>query len=90
MATLKIPTPLRPYVNGQAELLYSATTVSGILDSLFNDFPAFKLHLCRDDGTLHSFIHIFVNGQDIRSLKGILTPIGPSDVLNLVPSIAGG
>ncbi|MCS7011571.1 MAG: MoaD/ThiS family protein [Anaerolineales bacterium] len=90
MPTIRIPNPLRPYVNGQAEVAVSGTTVGEAMNDLMRQFPAFRPHLYKPDGTLRSFVNLFLEGRNIRDLQGMDTPLTPDSILNLVPSIAGG
>ena len=43
-----------------------------------------------DDGKLKSFIAVFINDQDIRSLDGESSPVKDQDEIHIVPAIAGG
>lgn len=90
MPIVKIPTPLRPYVHGQAEVLVRGATTGAALEDMLAQYPAFRPHLCKDDGSLRAFVNLFLNRRNIRDLKGLDTPLEPDDILHLVPSIAGG
>ncbi len=90
MTTLRIPTPLRPYTEGQGELQVSALTVGEAMQELVSRFPALKPHLFNEQDDLRSFVNLFVNDEDIRSLDGAGTPLKESDRLMIIPSIAGG
>jgi molybdopterin converting factor small subunit len=90
MSLLRIPTPLRPYTNGQAEIILQAQTVGEALSILTDRYNGLRPHLFTSDGQLRSFVNLFLNDEDIRQLKGLDTPIQESDRLILIPSIAGG
>jgi molybdopterin converting factor small subunit len=90
MPTIRIPNPLRPYVNGQAEIAVQGATANTALEDMLTQFPSFRPQLCKADGSLRAFVNLFLDGQNIRDLRGLDTPLGPDDILNLVPSIAGG
>lgn len=90
MPSLKIPNPLRPYVNGQEEVSVRGTTAGAALEDMLAQYPAFRPQLCKEDGSLRAFVNLFLNGSNIRDLRGLDTPLEPEDVLSLVPSIAGG
>ena len=90
MASIRIPSPLRSYVNGQAEVRVRAATAGSALEDMLAQFPAFRPHLCKGDGSPRAFVNLFLNGINIRDLQGLETPLGPEDILNLVPAIAGG
>ncbi len=90
MTTLRIPTPLRPYTEGQGELQVSASTVGEAMQELVSRYPALKPHLFNEQDGLRSFVNLFVNDEDIRSLAGAGTPLKDGDRLMIIPSIAGG
>lgn len=90
MPLLRIPSPLRPYTNGAAQLELSAQDVSGALAELLAAHPELKPHLFNDAGELRAFVNLFVNDENVRDLKGVQTPLKPTDTLMILPSIAGG
>ena len=90
MSTLRIPTPLRPYANGQSEITVQAKTVGEALTILTDQYSNLKPHLLTTDGQLRAFVNLFLNDEDIRQLQGLDTPIKETDRLILIPSIAGG
>ncbi len=90
MPSVKIPNPLRPYVGGQAEVLVQGATAGAVLDDLLLQYPAFRPQLCKEDGSLRAFVNLFLGKENIRDLQGLDTLLDSDDILNLVPSIAGG
>jgi molybdopterin synthase sulfur carrier subunit len=90
MPAIKIPHPLRPYVNGQAEVVVQGTTARAALEDMLAHFPAFRSHLCQKDGSLRAFVNLYLGKINIRDLQGLDTPLSSEDILNLVPAIAGG
>jgi molybdopterin converting factor small subunit len=90
MPTIRIPNPLRSYVRGQAEVSVQGATAGAALEDMLMQYPAFRSQLCKADGSLRAFVNLFLSGQNIRDLQGLDTPLDLDDILNLVPSIAGG
>jgi len=90
MAILRIPTPLRPYVEGKSEIPVRGETVSDALASVTGQYPDLRTHLFNQEGQLRTFVNLYVNEEDIRNLSGLSTPIRETDRLLLIPSIAGG
>jgi molybdopterin converting factor small subunit len=90
MATLRIPTPLRAYVDGQSEVPVQGETVGAALDDLIGRYPTLKPHLMNGDGQLRPFVNLFLGENNVRELEGTQTPIKEDDRLMLIPSIAGG
>jgi len=90
MATIRLPTPLRPYADGLKEVDSGADSVLEALRELTQRYPALAPHLLKSDGRLRPYINVFVNDQDIRGLNGEATELQPQDRVMIVPSIAGG
>src|SRR5438874_12584495 len=85
-----VPTPLRPFTGQQAVVAAEGTTVRELLRSLTTAHPELKPHLFNAEGTLRSFVNVYVNDDDIRHLKREDTPVGAADTVSIVPSVAGG
>lgn len=90
MTAVRVPTPLRPYTEGQKEIQVEAETVGAALNDLARSYPGLKKHLFDDDGKLRSYVNVFVNEDDVRALQGEDTRLDPDDQVTIVPSIAGG
>ncbi len=90
MATISLPTPLRPYADKNAEVPVAGSTVGELLGDLTGKYPKLQKHLFGEDGKLRSFVNVYLNDEDIRYLKKTETPVGESDLLSIIPSIAGG
>ena len=90
LTTIHIPTPLRKFTGGQAAVSVEGHTVGDALTHLTTQFPALKQHLYTDQGTLRSFINLYLGDEDIRYLEGEKTPLDQQATLSIVPSIAGG
>lgn len=89
MTVVRIPPVLREVVGGSRELPAAGDTVGEVLDGLFAGHPALADRL-RPDGTLSSFVNVYVNGDDIRHREGLETPVSVNDVVVLLPAMAGG
>ena len=85
-----IPMPLRQYAGKQEALELDARTVGELLTKLVTEHGDLRRHLYTDDGKLRSFVNVYVNDEDIRYLEKEKTPLKESDVVSIVPSIAGG
>ncbi|MEP7285457.1 MAG: MoaD/ThiS family protein [Chloroflexota bacterium] len=89
MTTIKIPSPLRAYTAGNAEIKVNGETVGAALSDLITQHPDLKQHLYNGD-ELRNFVNVFIGEEDIRYRDGLSTPLEPSDNLRIIPSIAGG
>jgi adenylyltransferase/sulfurtransferase len=90
MPFVRVPTPLRPYTDGQKDVEVSGQTVAGALEALTERYPAVRTHLFDEAGALRSFVHVFLGEQDVRELHGEATELRANDRLLIIPSIAGG
>src|SRR5712664_3173813 len=87
---INIPTALRPYAGGNAELAFEAKTVGDALDQLTAAHAELRKHLYNDQNKLRSFVNIYVNDEDVRYLEGPETAVKEGDSISIIPSIAGG
>ena len=90
MPTVLIPTPLRTFTNGAAEVAARGATVAEIIEDIDRSYPGLKERLCKEDGRIRPFVNIYVNDEDMRLLQSLDTPVGDGDELSIVPAIAGG
>jgi sulfur-carrier protein adenylyltransferase/sulfurtransferase len=90
MPTIHIPTPLRPYVDKQESVEVAGRTVREALANLISTHGELRKHLYNDEGKLRSFVNIYLNDEDIRYLQKEQTPVGASDTISIIPSVAGG
>lgn len=89
MATIRIPTPLRPYSGGNSVVSVTGNTVGSALDDLTRQYPQLRTQLYEGD-QLRNFVNIYLNKEDVRGLQGPNTAVGEDDTLMIIPSIAGG
>ena len=90
MATVRIPSPLRRYTNGQSKVESSGASINEIIDSLEAQYPGVKARLCDDSGQIKRYVNVFVNDEEIRTLQGGETPVGDKDEVSIIPAMAGG
>ncbi|MCY4145628.1 MAG: MoaD/ThiS family protein [Chloroflexi bacterium] len=89
MSTIRIPTPLRAFTDGEASIEVAGGTVGEALSHLVGQHPDLRAHLF-NGAELRSFVNIFLDDEDIRFMQGLDTQIAAGDSLRIIPSIAGG
>jgi sulfur-carrier protein len=89
-AVLRIPTVLRPSMGGASVIPVEGSTVGEVLLQLTTTYPAIKGQLLNDDGTLHRFLNVYVNDDDVRYLGGVEASVANDDEITLLPAVAGG
>ena len=66
-------------------------TVQDLLDAVTARFPDLAPLLLDEAGELSRYAHLFVNGRGAIHLPlGMQTPLGPSDLVDFFPAVAGG
>ncbi len=90
MSVVRIPPVLRQAAGGEREITVGGSTVSEVLEELYARHPAVRTQLQAPDGELHRFVNVYLNDEDVRVLEGLETPVGASDVLVILPAMAGG
>ena len=90
MGTVRIPTPLRALSGGKDILSTGAGSLKACIEDLETQYPGFRERLCDDAGEIRRFVNIYVNGEDVRFLSGLSTPLKESDEISIVPAVAGG
>ena len=90
MSTVFIPSVLRANVGGVKSLEVGGDSIRGVVETLVERHPALKTQLLTDEGDLNRFVNVYVNGQDVRYLDGLKTPVGDRDEVRLLPAMAGG
>lgn len=88
--TITIPTALRQYAGNKPEVALEADTVGALLRGLVETYPELGRHLYTEQGTLRSFVNVYVGDEDIRYLEGAETPVRDRDIVSIIPAIAGG
>ncbi len=89
-ATIEIPSPLQKFVGNQATVEVPAGTVKNAFNDLIGRFGDLKEQLYDEQGRIRSFVNIYLNDEDIRYGKNLETEVKSGDVIQIVPSIAGG
>ncbi|RAL25439.1 molybdopterin synthase sulfur carrier subunit [Lujinxingia litoralis] len=88
--SIRIPTPLRKFTEGQETVSVEASTVGEALTQLAEAHPGLKSKIFGNDGSVRRFVNIFANEEDIRFQDKLETPLSQGDTVSIVPAIAGG
>ncbi len=81
---------LRSHAGGQSIVSVDGATIGEVLAKLVAEFPGMSGQVLQDDGTLHKFVNIYVNDDDVRYLKGVDTPVLDGAEVSILPAVAGG
>ncbi len=67
-----------------------AISIRTVVSGLVERHPTLGGQLLTEDGDLNRFVNVYVNGQDVRYLAGLDTPVAAGDEVRLLPAMAGG
>ncbi|KAA0241265.1 MAG: MoaD/ThiS family protein [Dehalococcoidia bacterium] len=70
--------------------LHPGATVRDLLCAAVERFPALGPLAWTPEGELNDFIKVFVDGREIRYLKGLATVIAEGAPVDIFPPAAGG
>ena len=90
MAKIIIPTPLRKFTKGQSTFESTGSTVKEVVADLIANSEGLGQQILDGNGSIRSFIRIYVGDEDINDLGGETTTVEASTVISIVPAIAGG
>jgi molybdopterin synthase sulfur carrier subunit len=86
---VRIPPTLRPEVGGERQVDAEGRTVRELLDDLISRFPGLRDQIVEDDD-IAPFVNVYVEGEDVRTLDGLETPVRDGSTVILLPAMAGG
>jgi len=87
---VRLPTLLRQHAGGDASVRAEGATVGEVFSELTGRFPGLSDQLIDDDGSLHRFVNVYRNDDDIRYLEQLDTKVADGDVVSILPAVAGG
>ena len=61
-----------------------------VLDAVTGDYPALSRRLRDETGSIRRYVNIYVNGNEIRRLQGLVTAVAPGQEVLIIQSVAGG
>ena len=90
MPTIKIPPVLRLQTGGESEVSVGGGTVGEALRLLASEHPGTEGQLFGADGDLNRYVNVYLNDEDVRVLDGLDTEVSDSDIVVILPAMAGG
>ena len=87
---VRIPTILRQYTDGQKTVEAGGGSLGELVDDLEKNHPGIKGRLVTDEGSLHRFVNVYVNDEDVRFTGSLATPVKDGDAVTILPAVAGG
>jgi sulfur-carrier protein len=88
--SVRIPTILRSYTGGAAEVTAAAGTLREVIAGLNAAFPGIGSRILDDTGNLRRFVNVYVGDEDVRFALGLDTPVPAGIQVSVIPAVAGG
>jgi molybdopterin converting factor small subunit len=88
--SVRIPTILRSYTSGAAEVMAEPGTLREVISDLDVSYPGIGGRLLDDSGRLRRFVNVYVGEEDVRFAAGLDTPVPAGAQVSVIPTVAGG
>lgn len=88
--TVRVPTILRQYTGGVAEVSADGGTLGEVLGALEAAYPGIGPRVLDDAGKLRRFVNVYVDDDDVRFASGLATPTPDGTSISIIPAVAGG
>ena len=88
--TVRIPTILRTYTGGQAEVSAEGATLAEVIADLEKNHTGIAARVLDDQGKLRRFVNVYVNDDDVRFEQGLETATPDGAGVSIIPAVAGG
>jgi molybdopterin converting factor small subunit len=90
--TIELPAVLWPHARGSTVELPATpcATVGDAIAVLAAMHPGVVDRMMDELGALRPHVNLFVDGKNIRFANGLLTPLGTSSTIDVVPAVSGG
>jgi molybdopterin converting factor small subunit len=88
--TVRIPTALRPFTNGAAEITVDADTLGHALSESERCHPGLSARILTPEGDIRPFVNLFVGETSARFMDGLDTPVRDGAIISIIPAVAGG
>ncbi len=88
-----IPALLAEHTGGQRNLQViseGTASVGAVLDVLAQEYPIFDRRVRDETGSVRRYVNVYIDGDDIRALDGLRTPLQEGQELLIIQSVAGG
>jgi sulfur-carrier protein len=87
---VRIPTILRSYTGGAKTVAAEGDTVADLFADLDTRHPGLRGRLVTEEGSLHRFVNVYLNDEDVRFLGALEAKLSEGDTVTILPAVAGG
>ncbi|MCH1402705.1 MAG: MoaD/ThiS family protein [Candidatus Nanopelagicales bacterium] len=86
---VRIPIILRAHTGGRSVVFVEGASLQEVITNLDTNYSGIGQRLL-DDGGLRRFMHVYLNGEDVRFLDGLDTDVAVGDSVTILPAAADG
>ncbi|MBI4216421.1 MAG: MoaD family protein [Chloroflexi bacterium] len=87
---VRVTAVFQKFTKGAKTVKGQGQTIGQLVQDLERRYPGFAKQLLNPDGSLHQFVNIYLNDEDIRFLGNLDTPVSEGDVVSILPALSGG
>jgi molybdopterin synthase sulfur carrier subunit len=87
---VRLPTVLRGHAGGASVVQVDGATIGEVLSKMLAEYPGMSGQVLTEDGSLHKFVNVYVDDDDVRYLQGLDTPVHDGAEVSILPAVAGG
>ena len=87
---VRLPTILRSYTGGEAEVVGEGATLKDVLHDLETRHSGLLTRVLDDNGKIRRFVNVYVNEEDVRFEQGLETPTPAGTSVSVLAAVAGG
>jgi sulfur-carrier protein len=88
--SVRIPTILRTYTGGNAEVGGEGSTLREVLQKLDADYPGIGARILDESGKIRRFVNVYIGQEDVRFADGLDTAAPEGAEISIIPAVAGG
>ena len=84
--TVRIPSPLRSYTAGAAEVTVEGGTLSEVLASLEQRFQGIRFRMVDEQDRIRPHIRLYINSRETKALS---ERVGAADTVHVICALSG-
>ncbi|ACY96393.1 MULTISPECIES: MoaD/ThiS family protein [Thermomonospora] len=88
--SVRIPTILRTYTGGEAEVKATGATLREVIADLDANYSGIAARVLDDNGKIRRFVNVYVGDEDVRFADGLDTATPDGTLVSIIPAVAGG
>lgn len=91
---VRVPSVLRDFSGGSSdleiEISKSEANLSDVFDRFLPDYVGVRDRTLDEHGAIRRHINVFLNGESVKDLEAMSTPVKDGDDIWIIPAVSGG